>query len=293
MSARATLIIVAVAIVLGAFSVFIVDEREKAIKFQLGRIVHSNYEPGLYFKIPFVENVAKFDARIQNIDSEPELYLTSEKKNVKVDSFVKWRIKDVERYYTATSGNARIASDRLSAVIQKRLKDEFGKRTIFEVVSGERAKIMEILTMSATQHAEDLGIEMVDVRVKRIDLPEDVSSSVYQRMAAERKEVAKDFRSRGDEAAKIIRAKADREREVLLAEAERDAQRTRGEGDGRAAEIYANAYSQDPEFYTLYRSLNAYKDTFSDRSDIILMQPNTDFFKYFKDPQGARRTTAP
>ena len=274
--------------VLLVFSVFTIDERERAIKFQLGKIVRSDYEPGLYFKAPFVQNVLKFDGRVQNLDAEPELFLTSEKKNVQVDSFVKWRIRDVERYYTATGGNATRASDRLATIIQKRLKDEFGKRTLNEVVSGERAQIMDILTVSAEDQAEGLGIEIVDVRIKRVDLPEDVSSSVYQRMAAERKEVAKDFRSRGEEAAKIIRAKADREREVILAEAERDAQRIRGDGDGKAAEIYANAFSQDPEFYALYRSLNAYKDTFSERSDILLLQPDTEFFKYFRESSGER-----
>lgn len=288
MANRGLIIFVAVIAILGLFSIFTVDERERAIKFQLGRILRADYSPGLYFKIPFVQTVRKFDARIQNIDAEPELYLTVEKKNVKVDSFVKWRIDDVVRYYTATGGNARIASDRLTAVIQKRLKDEFGKRTIFEVISGERAKIMEILLVSAKDHAADLGVELVDVRVKRIDLPEDVSSSVYQRMSAERQEVAKDFRSRGHQAAKIIRAKADREREVLLAEADRDAERTRGEGDATAANIYANAFSQNAEFYRFTRSLNAYRDTFSDRVDVLLLEPKTEFFKYFKNADGSR-----
>ncbi|NIR30788.1 MAG: protease modulator HflC [Gammaproteobacteria bacterium] len=288
MQNRGLIIVVVVVALLGFLTIFTVDERERAIKFQLGQILRSDYTPGIYFKIPFVQTVRKFDARIQNIDAEPELYLTSEKKNVKVDSFVKWRVDDVERYYTATGGNSRIASDRLTAVIQKRLKDEFGKRTIFEVVSGERAKIMDILRVSAKDHAEDLGAELIDVRVKRIDLPEDVSSSVYQRMSAERKEVAKDFRSRGEEAAKVIRAKADREREVLLAEADRDAERTRGEGDGMAANIYATAYNRDPEFYRFYRSLNAYRDTFNQHSDILLIQPNTEFFQYFKGSEGKR-----
>ncbi len=288
MQNRGVIIFVVVVAVLGFLSIFTVDERERAIKFQLGQILRSDYAPGLYFKIPFVQSVRKFDARIQNIDSEPELYLTSEKKNVKVDSFVKWRIDEVERYYTATGGNPRIASDRLTAVIQKRLKDEFGKRTIFEVVSGERAKIMDILRVSAKEHAADLGVELVDVRVKRIDLPEDVSTSVYQRMSAERKEVARDFRSRGEEAAKVIRAKADREREVLLAEADRDAERTRGEGDAISANIYATAYNRNAEFYRFYRSLNAYRDTFNQPTDVLLIQPDTEFFQYFRDSQGTR-----
>ena len=270
--------------VLGGFSVFTVDERERAIKFQLGRIVRSDYSPGIHLKAPFVQNVLKFDARIQNLDAEPELFLTSEKKNVIVDSFVKWRIKEVERYYTATGGNVRLAADRLSTIIQKRLKDEFGKRTVNEVVSGQRAEIMEILTVSAKDQAAGLGVEIVDVRIKRIDLPEEVSSSVFERMSAERKEVAQDFRSRGDEAAKIIRAKADREREVILAEAERDAQRIRGAGDARATAVYASAFSQDQEFFGFYRSLNAYMESFQDRSDVLLLQPDSKFFDYFKTP---------
>lgn len=308
--------------VLGALSVFTVDERELVIKLQLGRIVRADYETGLKFKVPFVQNVIKFDRRIQNLDADPELFLTSEKKNVKVDSFVKWRIKDVGRFYTATGGSVRIANDRLSVLIQKRLKDEFGKRTVKDVVSGERAAIMDILTLTsdelskrtksgqaaepstvvapvadATVTAEgdtakltakgqalaDLGIEIVDVRIKRIDLPEEVSNSVYQRMSAERKEVAKDFRSQGEKVARTIRAAADREREVILASAERDGQRLRGEGDGTSADIYAKAYNQDREFFTLYRSLDAYRQTFSNRSDVLLLKPDSEFFKYFKD----------
>ena len=272
--------------VLAAFSVFSVDERERAIKFQLGRIVRSDYTPGIHFKAPFVQNVRKFDARIQNLDAEPELFLTSEKKNVIVDSFVKWRINEVERYFTATGGNVRLASDRLSTIIQKRLKDEFGKRTVIEVVSGQRSEIMDILTVSARDQAAGFGIEIVDVRIKRIDLPQEVSSSVFQRMSAERKEVAQDFRSRGEEAARIIRAKADREREVILAEAERDAQRIRGAGDARATAVYASAFSQDREFFSFYRSLRAYTQSFQDRSDVLLLKPDSQFFEYFKNPAG-------
>jgi membrane protease subunit HflC len=284
---KAILILLAGLLIVGLLSVFMVDERERAIKFQLGRIVRADYTPGLYFKMPLVQNVQKLDARIQNLDAPPELYLTSEKKNLIVDSFVKWRIGDVERFYTATGGSTLLAADRLSAFVRKGLRDEFGKRSLNEVVSGQRSEIMEILQDTVTDKAGALGVEIIDVRIKRIDLPEEVSNSVYQRMSAEREEVAKDFRSRGEEAAKIIRAKANREREVMLAEAERDAQRTRGQGDARAAEIYANAFQQNPEFYSLYRSLNAYRSTFNNKSDLILMEPNTDFFKYFKNPIGA------
>lgn len=290
---RALLILVAGLLILGLFSVFKVDERERAIKFQLGRIVRSDYSPGLYFKVPFVQSVQKLDGRIQNLDSEPELYLTSEKKNLFVDSFVKWRIGNVDRFYTATGGSPRTASDRLLAFVRKGLRDEFGKRTLTDVVSGQRAEIMNILKESVTEQAQNLGMHIVDVRIKRIDLPEEVSNSVYQRMAAERQEVAKDFRSRGQEAATIIRAKANREREVMFAEAERDAQLIRGEGDAKVAEITANAYQQNVEFYSLYRSLNAYKNTFSSRSDIILMEPNTAFFKYFQGPAGERPAAQP
>ena len=275
-------------LILGGLCIFTVDERELVIRFQLGRIVQSKYEPGLHFKLPFVQNVKKFDRRIQNLDTEPERYLTSERKNVKVDSYVKWRISDVERFYKANTGDFRRASDRLSTIVLNLLKDEFGKRTVRQVVSGQRSAIMDILTEQAQVEAARLGILIVDVRIKRIDWPDEVSDSVYKRMAAERTEEAKKRRSQGEEAAKIIRAAADRERAVVLAQAGRDGQRIRGDGDGLAAEIYAVAYNQDPEFYTLYRSLNAYKETFNDRADILVLQPDAEFFRYFKDPYGGQ-----
>jgi len=274
-------LIVALLVVAG-LSIFTVHQREKAILFQLGRIVRSDFTPGLYFKVPLFQNVETFDARIQTLDAPPELYLTSEKKNVLVDSYVKWRIKDVERFYTATGGNVERANARLGQVIKKGLKDEFGKRTVQEVVSGERAKIMDILSVSANDAAQEFGIDVVDVRVKRIDLPPEVSSSVYRRMAAERQRVAREFRARGSEEAKRIRARAEREREVTLAEADRDSQQTRGEGDGKSAEIYAKAYSEDPEFYGFYRSLNAYRETLRDKGDILVLEPDSEFFRYFK-----------
>lgn len=289
---KAILILIAGLLIVALLSMFTVDERERAIKFQLGRIVRADYTPGLYFKVPFLQNIQKLDARVQNMDAQPELYLTSEKKNLIVDSFVKWRIGDVERFYTATGGSPVLASDRISAFVRQRLRDEFGKRTLNDVVSGQRIEVMGILTSMVRGASETLGVDIIDVRIKRIDLPEEVSNSVYQRMSAEREEVAKDFRSRGEEAATIIRAKANREREVMLAEAERDAQRIRGQGDARAAEVYANAFKQNPEFYSLYRSLGAYRKAFSNESDVILMGPTTDFFKYFKDPQG-RNSTGP
>ena len=286
---RAYLLGIIVLLVLGAMSVFTVDEREKALKLQLGRIERADYQPGLHFKLPYpFENVIKFDSRIQNQDSDPQDYLTAEKKNVKVDSFVKWRVSDVARYYTSTGGSVQRANDRLAAVVLRRLKDEFGKRTIQQVVSGERNEIMDKLRDSVKEQADELGIQIIDARIKRVDLPPDVSQSVYDRMAAERKEVAKKFRSEGEERAKQIRAEADKEREVILAEAERDAQKIRGEGDGKATEIFANAFNQDVEFYTLYRSLNAYKNTFSNPSDVLLLEPNTQFFRYFKGPDSPR-----
>lgn len=275
-------------VLIGAFSIFTVEQWQKAILFQLGKVVNSDYKAGLQFKIPVIQKVEKFDARLQTLESEPELYLTSEKKNVLVDSFVLWRVKNVESFYTATGGSIARAGARLGEIVRKGLKDEFGKRTIQEVVSGKRADIMDILTVTANAQAEPFGIEIVDVRVKRIDLPTEVSTSVYQRMQAERQRVARDFRSRGEEEAKRIRARAEREREVILAEAERDAQRVRGEGDGQAAETYAKAYGEDAEFYAFYRSLGAYRASFDSPSDVILLGPDNDFFRYFKSQKGGQ-----
>jgi membrane protease subunit HflC len=288
MSGKVILVLLVIAAIIVSMAIFTVDERERALNLQLGEVVRADYEPGLHFKMPLVQEIIKFDKRIQNLDSDPELYLTLEKKNVKVDSFVKWRITDVVQFYTSTGGSPGRASNRLSAVIQKSLKDEFGKRTIQQVISGERTEIMDKLRLSAKQQADELGIEIIDVRIKRIDLPEEVSASVYARMAAEREQVAKKFRSEGEEQGKRIRAEADREEAVISAEAERDAQKLKGDGDGRATEIYANAFSQDEEFYALYRSLGAYRNTFNDPSDVLLVEPNTQFFKYFKGAEGAK-----
>lgn len=281
-------VLAAVAVALVTFSVFIVNERERAIKFQLGKIVRADYVPGLHFKWPFIQDVKKFDRRIHTLDAAAEEYLTSEKKNVKVDSFVKWRIADVERYFTATGGNPERAGALLHAINQKDLKDAFGRRTITELVAGDRSELMRDLTGSLDSQARDLGVEVIDVRVKRIDLPDRVSSSVYSRMEAERKEVAKEFRSRGEEEAKKIRAVAERDRSILLAEAERKGQALRGEGDGAAAEIFAKAYSVDPDFYAFYRSLEAYRTSFRAKSDVLLVNPNSDFFRFFKESKGAR-----
>ena len=282
---RAYLVAVVLLLGVGVLSIFTVDMREKALKLQFGEIKRSDFQPGLHFKW-FWQSVLRFDARIQTLDSDPQLYLTSEKKQVIVDSFVKWKVREVEQYYTSTGGNPLIANQRLSVVVVKALRDEFGKRTVHQVVSGERGEIMETMRVSALQQADELGIDIVDVRIKRVDLPERVSQSVFQRMATERQEVAKRFRSEGEEMALEIRAQADREQRVILAEAERDAQKLRGNGDAAATETYANAYSQDSEFYSLYRSLNAYRNTFSNPSDVLLLEPNTQFFRYFKDSGG-------
>lgn len=285
---KAYIVGIIVLAVIGALSVFTVDEREKALKLRLGRIERVDYAPGLHFKWPLVENVVKFDARIQNLDADPQLYLTVEKKNVIVDSFVKWLVQDVERFYTSTGGNVLRANERLSAVVVKQLRDAFGSRTIQQVVSGERAEIMDQLVLALKSQAGELGVAIIDARMKRVDLPERVSQSVFDRMSAERKEVAKRFRAEGEERGRRIRADADREREVILAESERDAQKIRGDGDARATEIFADAFSQDTEFYALYRSLNSYKNTFNNPSDVLLLEPNSQFFRYFKDAQGQR-----
>ena len=282
---RAYLVAGVVLLAMGALSLFTVDMREKALKLQFGEIKRADYRPGLHFKW-FWQSVLRFDARVQTLDSDPQLYLTGEKKQVIVDSFVKWKVRDVEQYYTSTGGNPQIANQRLSVVVVKTLRDEFGKRTVRQVVSGERDEIMETMRVSASAQADELGINIIDVRIKRVDLPEMVSQSVFDRMAAERKQVAKKFRSEGEEMAREIRAQAEREREILLAEAEREGQKIRGNGDAVATETYANAYGQDGEFYSLYRSLDAYRNTFSNPADILLLEPNTQFFRYFKDSGG-------
>ncbi len=275
----------AVAVVVGLFvlslSAFIVDERELAIKFRLGQIERTDYEPGLHFQVPIVNNIQKFDKRIQTLDADPERYLTAEKKNVQVDSFVKWRIGDVETFFKSVGGDKWVANQRLSQVIKDGLRGEFGKRSVQEVISGERNEIMAAITESSRIQAKDFGIEVVDVRIKRVDLPQEVSNSVFRRMEAERDRIAKEFRSEGSEAAERIRAEADRQRIVIVAEANQQAEKMRGEGDARATEVYANAYSKNPEFYAFYRSLGAYDTTFRDRNDLLVLDPDNEFFQYF------------
>jgi len=277
------LIAAVIILVGGLMSIFIVDERELVLKFRLGEIVKSDYEAGIYFKIPLVNNIKKFDKRILTLDARPAIYLTKEKKNVNVDFFVKWRISNVETFYKSMSGgNERIAAERLYTVVNDGLRDQFSKRTIKEVIAGEREKLMDESLIVANEQVGKFGIKLVDVRVKRIDFSQDISNSVYRRMEAERTRVAKDYRSRGAEAAEKIRADADRQRTVTLANAYRDAEKIRGDGDGKSAEIYAKAYNKDREFYSFYRSLTAYKNSFDNQSDILVIDPSSEFFKYFK-----------
>jgi membrane protease subunit HflC len=281
------LILVGVALLVVMSSLFIVDERQAAIKFQLGEIVESNYEPGLHIKAPWpINNVRKFDKRILTLDTRPERFLTGEKKNVSVDFFVKWRILDAAKYYTSFMGDERQAGLRLLQIVNNGLQLEFDQRTIKQVVSDDRSVMMADLTTKANREVQQFGIEIVDVRIKQIELPEEVSSSVYARMRAERERIAKEFRAQGQEAAKGIQAIADRERTVILAEARRDAEILRGEGDARATEIYAEAYGKDQEFYEFYRSMNAYRESLGSAQDILVLEPNTEFFKYFSGYSG-------
>jgi len=266
-----------------SMSLFVVDQRRNAIVFRFGEVVSIKKDPGLYFKLPLFDNVRYFDVRILTIDTaEPERFLTSEKKNVLVDLFVKWRITDVRQYFVSVAGDEGRAQTRLLQTINDGLRAEFGNRTVHDVVSGERDKIMELMRARANDDAGKIGVEVIDVRVKRVDLPQEVSESVYRRMDAERKRVANELRSTGSAESEKIRADADRQREVILAEAYRDAERAKGEGDARATAIYSRAYGENAEFYAFYRSLEAYKAAFKNRSDVLVLEPNSDFFKYLK-----------
>ena len=276
-------ILVAAILFIGSSSLFVVNQWETAVVLRLGEIVKADIEPGLHFKTPFINNVRKFDERLQTLDSAPERYLTSEKKNLEVDSFVKWRIQDVELFYTTMNGDNRLAGMRLGQIVKDGLRAEFGNRTVKEVISGERIEIAQKIKETTAQAANAFGIEIEDVRIKRIDLAKDISESVYRRMEAERNRVAKDLRSKGAESAEKIRADADRQRVVILAEAYSEAEILRGKGDATASEIYANAYNADAEFYSFYHSINAYQKSFKDKSDVMLVDPKSDFFKYFND----------
>ena len=266
---------------LGLASLFTVSETEYAIRFQLGRIIKVDYEPGLNVKWPFVNNIRKFDKRILTLDTSPELMLTSEQKYVNVDSFVKWRIVDVARFYTSTQGNEAIALNRLHGIVSDRIRNQIASRTLVEVVSEQRVTTMKAVAEAANRAAEEFGIEVVDVRIKSIELPDDVRESVFRRMAADRQKAANLYRFEGRESAERIRAGADREAQVILAEAEREGQTTRGAGDARSIEIYANAYGQDEEFFAFYRSLQAYNTSFGNGNDVMVLDPSSSFFDYF------------
>ena len=269
--------------VIASLSLFVVDQRQHAIVFRLGEVVRIVTEPGLYAKIPLLDNTRFFDIRILTIDTpEPERFLTSEKKNVLVDLFVKWRITDVRSYYVSVGGDEARARTRLLQTINDSLRAEFGNRTVHEVVSGERDKIMELMRDRANEDASKIGVQVLDVRMKRVDLPQEVSESVYRRMEAERKRVANELRSTGSAESEKIRADADRQREIILAQAYRDAQRLKGEGDARATAIHARAYETNPEFFAFYRSIEAYKQSFRNKSDVLVLEPNSEFFKYLK-----------
>jgi len=283
------LAVLLVALMVGVSSVYIVTEYERAVVLRFGRLVHADVSPGLHAKIPFADRVRKFDGRLLTADMRPESFFTVENKRLIVDSYIKWRVKDVEAYYKATGGVEAVAAERLASRVADGLRNQFGRRTLHEVVSGRRDELMAELTESMNLSAiELLGIEVIDIRVKRIDLPTDVSDSVYARMAADREKEAREYRSKGQEQAEVIRADADRQRAVLEANAYRDAERIRGEGDATAAAIFASAYTQDPEFYAFVRSLNAYMATFKGREDLLVVDPDSDFFRYLKDPSGKK-----
>jgi len=271
-------------VVVANMSLFTVDQRERAIVFQLGEVKEVITTAGLHVKWPLIQNVRYFDARILTLDTpDAERYITSEKKNLLVDTFVKWKINDARQFYISVGDEVQ-AQTRISQTVNATLREEFGKRTVHEVVSEDRNEIMKIVRERTNQDAKKIGVEIIDVRLKRVDLPQEVSESVYKRMDAERKSVANQLRSEGSAAAERIRAEADKEREVIIANAYKEAQRVKGEGDAKAAAAYAQAFGQNPEFYAFYRSLEAYRSSFKNRSDVLVLEPNSDFFKYLKGP---------
>ncbi len=277
-----------VMLVLATMSLYTVDQREYALVFRLGEIVSVKKEPGLYFKLPLVDDLKYFEKRIVTLDWEqPAEIVTSENKTMTVDSFVKWRIIDPVKYYVSVKeGGEAAAEDRLSQVVNAGLRDEFGKRTVRDVIAGERGTIMHNMKIRADKEARQIGIQVVDVRLKRVDYSEDISKSVFDRMIAERKRIANQLRSEGSAASEKIRADADKQREVIIAEAFRDAQKAKGEGDAKAAEIYSSAYGKNPEFYAFYRSQEAYKNSFKSKSDVLVLDPSSDFFKYMRGSGG-------
>jgi modulator of FtsH protease HflC len=286
MSPRATYALLALAVValLLSMSVFIVDEREHAIKMRFGEIVRSDYEPGLHFKMPFVMTVRKFDNRVLTRNNPNEPFLTAEKKNLRVDFYVKWRITDAGQYFRSTAGDERLATSRLLEIIKDGLRAQFARQTLQEVVTADRREVIEDLMGTAGRTARELGIEIIDVRVKTLDLPPDVSESVFSRMRQERARVASQLRAEGAETAERIRADADRQRTVIIAEAQRDAQRIRGAGDARAADVYAAAFGRDADFYDFWRSMQAYRTSIGRGDDVLVIEPEGEFFRHLKDP---------
>lgn len=279
------IVILILLLVVAGDAVFVVNEGQTAIKLQLGRIVATGYAPGLHFKLPFVQSAMHFDKRILTLESAPERYLTSEKKDVNIDFFVKWRIVDPAKFFVAVAGDELRAQQRIGPIVKEGLRTAVNSRSLQELVAGGRADLTQHLVSEATRATQSLGVEIVDLRIKRIDLPEDgtVIGSVYERMRSERKKVANQLRAEGSETAKTLRADADRQVQVIHAEAYRDAQKTRGEGDGEASRIYATAYGRDPDFYAFYRSLEAYRATFDAGSGTFVLDPKSEFMRYLMD----------
>jgi membrane protease subunit HflC len=268
-----------------AMSVYTIDQRKAAIKFQLGEVVAVQTQPGLYFMVPLLQNVRLYDTRIQTLDSrDAERFLTSENKNVLVDSFVKWRVIDVKQYYVSVRGDSLAAEARISQTVNDALRAEFAKRSVHDVISGEREMIMSTVADKVDKDVKGIGVEVVDVRLKRVDLVPEISSDVYRRMESERKRVASELRATGQAESEKIRAEADRQRQVIVAEAYRDAQKAKGEGDALASRIYAEAFQKNPEFYSFYRSMEAYRQSLRSKGDVMVLDPSSDFFKYLKSP---------
>ena len=281
-----TIVGILAVLLLLSLSLFTIDQRQYAIVFQFGEVVRVVKEPGIQFKVPLLQNVRFFDRRIQTIDPEqPELFNTREKKNVLVDSYVKWRVIDVEQYYKSVGGNELSAVARLRQTINDGLRAEFGQKTVADVIAGKRDEVMAVVKQRADQDARKIGVQILDVRLKRVDFPDKISSSVYDRMQSERRTVASQLRSEGSADAERIRADADRQREVIIAEAYKEAQAIKGEGDAKAAAVYSEAYGRNPEFYSFYRSMDAYKQSFKSKGDVMVLEPNSTFFKYMKDPK--------
>jgi len=285
-------IAIVAALLLAFMCMYTVDQRKAAIKFQLGEVVAVQTRPGLYFLVPLLQNVRLFDTRIQTMEPrEAERFLTAENRNVLVDSFVKWRVADVKQYYVTVGGDPVKAEARLGQTVNDALRAEFAKRTVHDVVSGERDQIMNVVAKKVDEDARSIGVRVVDVRLKRVDFVPEINADVYRRMESERKRVANELRATGQAEGEKIKADADRQRQVIVAEAYRDAQRIKGEGDAQASRIYAEAYSKNPEFYSFYKSLEAYQQSLRNRSDVLVLDPSSDFFRYFRSPGRGKAAT--